>query len=295
MESGNALIAGEYHQGNYPPLIISVALTGAVPSKEKYPNLPVTPKDIARDALACAALGAQIFHIHMRDDAGNPSQDVRKFRETIEYIRSENDGLVICATTTSRGSSSLEDRLVPLKLPDDALPDMVSLSLGSYNTPFGINANPQEDLLAIAEAARERGVAIEGEVFELGMLSTYCRLVESGQVHGASILNVLLGVQGALPATAGALTDAVRNMPAGVEWAAAGIGHFQGPINLMAIAMGGNVRVGMEDDPRGARENWRNEDAVQRALDFARLSGRRLATSDEVRSRLGLGSTGLSR
>lgn len=286
------MIAGEYHQGNYPALIISAALTGAVPSKEKYPNLPVTPKEIAKDALACAALGAQIVHIHMRDDSGNPSQDVRQFRETIELIRSENDGLVICATTTSRGSNSLEDRLVPLQLPDNSLPDMVSLTLGSYNTPYGINANPQEHILAIAEAARERGVAIEGEVFEIGMLSTYNRLVESGYVRGAAILNFLLGVQGALPATAGALTDAVRNMPAGVEWAAAGIGHFQGPINLMAIAMGGNVRVGMEDDPRGARKNWSNEDAVQRAVEFARLSGRRLATSDEVRTRLRLGSRG---
>jgi len=276
----------EYYPGTFPRLIISVALTGAVPSKDKYPNLPVTPLEIAQEAIACASLGAQVVHLHMRDKNGKPAQERERFMETIERIREHREDLVICATTTSRGSNSLEDRLVPLDLPGALLPDMVSLTLGSYNTPYGINSNPVEQILAIANRAAERGVALEGEVFELGMIATHDRLVAENSLQPVAMMNVLLGVQGAMPASASALVEAVRNIPEGVEWAAAGIGHFQPSVTLLAAAMGGNVRVGMEDDPRGEGDGWTNAMAVRRAVEFADLIGRDLASPSEARHRM---------
>jgi len=288
MEDSIMTFFPEFHPGSYPTALISVALTGAVPSRSKYPQLPITPKEIAADALACAQLGAQIVHIHMRDFDGRPSQDANLFRDTIERIRSENPGLIICATTTSRGTSSIEDRLAPLRLPDDSLPDLVSLTLGSYNTPFGVNANPTEEIRMISQEAQDRGISVEAEIFELGMIANYYRLASTGKLQKPSIFNLLLGVDGAMPADAQSLTQAINLLPIGAEWAGAGIGHFQHPVTLLSLVIGGNIRIGMEDDPRGEGEGWSNQKAVSRALRMLETAHRKLATLEEARERLGI-------
>ena len=272
----------------YRPMIISVALTGAVPSKTKYPTLPTEPHEIAEQALLCAELGASIVHLHTRDDQGNQTQDLERLQTAIEGIRAENADLVICATTTSRGAESLRDRTTALRLPQHLLPDMASLTLGSYNTPTGVNVNSAEDIELLLTEMKTVGIKPELEIFEPGMAHYWNHLVAAGKAPEAALANVLLGVVGASPASAKSLVDIVAALPSDLEWAVAGIGHYQKPMVALGVAMGGHVRVGMEDDPRGEQDGWTNMDAVRRAVVIADAIGRPVATALEARKALGL-------
>lgn len=273
---------------NYEPLLVSVALTGAVPDKARYPSLPVEPREIAAQACQVAEKGASVVHLHMRDKDGLAAQDGERFAETIGLIRRENPALIICATTTSRGSASIQDRTVALDLDDQLLPDMASLTLGSYNTPYGVNLNPPADIAAIATRMGEVGVLPELEIFEPGMLETASRLQRSGVLPNKVLYNILLGVEGASPARPGTLVQMVDSLPPGALWAAAGIGHFQKTVNALSIVLGGHVRVGMEDDPRGDHHGWTNVDAVLRVRRMADAIGRNVMNPTEARARLGL-------
>lgn len=273
-----------------PKLIITVALTGAVPEKSKYPSLPVDPEEIARAAIDCADAGASIVHLHMRDAAGRQTQDQSRLMTTMTLIRAEKPQLIICATTTSRGAKNLEDRLTPLRLPAEKLPDLASLTMGSYNTPYGVNLNPRDEIETLAIEMMRSGVAPELEIFEPGMLYTYYRMKEAGKIARPAIINILLGVEGASAANERELRHLVGLVPTGMEWAAAGIGKYQKQMVELAVAMGGNVRVGMEDNPKGEHAGWTNVDSVQQAVSIAQTAGRNIATPEEARRRLGLKS-----
>lgn len=275
----------------HPPMIITVALTGAVPMKSRYPNLPISPREIAETALECATLGASTVHLHMRDKFGQPANDPEALLETIRLIRSENKELIICATSTSRGSRGLNDRLSPLKLTPEFLPDMLSLTLGSYNTPYGVNLNPKQDIEVIAAEMKKVNVLPEIEIFEPGMVATLRRMMHSGIIERPAIANVLLGVDGASPANVRSLIQIVDLLPLDLEWAVAGVGLYQKHMIRLGAILGGNVRVGMEDDPRGEFEGWSNADSIRRARSIAEQSDRRIASPSEARTRLGLAAS----
>jgi len=274
---------------SYSPLIVTVALTGAVPTKERYKRLPVTPQQIAADALACEEAGASIVHIHMRDENGKPTQDRELFARTIQLIRHSSPELIICATTTSRGSGTISDRLAALQLDPSDLPDLASLTLGSYNTPTGVNLNPPGEMLEILNQMSAVGVLPEVEVFEIGMIDTLKRLRNMGLIPQNSPVNLFFGVEGALAANPQNFANSVAALPDSIVWSGAGIGRYQKTANALAVAMGGGVRVGMEDDPRGDREDWSNLDAVRRATGLAGALGRVVSTPLETRTMLGLG------
>lgn len=271
-----------------PAMIISVALTGAVPQKSRYPTLPTDPEEIAEQALLCGELGASIIHLHTRNADGAQVQDADRLMETIGLIRKENPGLVLCATSTSRGAHGLDDRLTALTLPSSHLPEMVSLTLGSYNTPFGINANPRDEIEVLVARMRDVGVVPELEVFEPGMLYTYLRMRKEQSLVAPAIVNILLGVDGANAASARELIHMADLVPRGVEWAVAGVGRYQKKMVWLGALLGGNVRVGMEDDPRGEKPGWSNADSVQRAVRAAEEFNRTISTPPETRNRLGL-------
>ena len=274
---------------SYSPLIVTVAMTGAVPTKERYKQLPVTPQQIADDALACEEAGASIVHIHMRDENGKPTQDREMFARTIQLIRHSSPELIICATTTSRGSATISDRLAALQLDPSDLPDLASLTLGSYNTPTGVNLNPPGEILEILDQMSAVGVLPELEVFEIGMIDTLKRLRNKGLIPQNSPVNLFFGVEGALAANPQNFANSVAALPDSTVWSGAGIGRYQKTANALAIAMGGGVRVGMEDDPRGDRDDWSNLDAVRRATGLAGALGRVVSTPFETRKMLGLG------
>lgn len=269
-------------------LIIAAALTGAVPEKSKYPSLPVDPEEIAKAAIECAQSGASIVHLHMRDAAGNQTQDSERLLKTISLIRSEEPQLIICATTTSRGAKNVDDRLTPLRLPAEFLPELASLTMGSYNTPYGVNLNPKDEIELLASEMKKVGVKPELEIFEPGMLYTYFRMREADKIQEPALINFLLGVEGALPANERELSHLIELVPPEIEWAVAGIGKFQQNMIELGIRLGGNVRVGMEDNPRGYKENWTNVDSVDMAVSIAFQMGREIENPAGARERLGL-------
>jgi 3-keto-5-aminohexanoate cleavage enzyme len=273
--------------GGWEPMIINVALTGAVPTRENNPAVPLTPEEIAADAVACARAGASIVHVHVRDEAGRPSHRRDLYERAIGPIREQVPDLIVCVTTSGRVDPDVEARMNGLDL--DPPPDMASLTLGSFNFRDSLSPNPPQVIEALLRRCQERGVRPELEVFELGMVNTAHMLMERGLIGEPSYVNILLGSPGAAPAFVGHLAAIVDRLPPGAVWAGAGIGVFQRPIVAAAAAMGGNVRTGLEDAPRSIDgQPSTNVAAVEHAVRAAELVGRRVATPPETRARLGL-------
>ena len=273
----------------YEPMIVNVAVTGAVPSKADNPALPITPDEIAADVLACAEAGASVFHLHVRDEAGGPVHRRDLYERTIAAIRDVRDDLLLGVTTSSRVGADLADRMVGLDLADDLRPQFASLTLGSFNFPRVASVNPPDQIRALADRMIERGIRPEFEVFELGMVDLLWQLRDEGRVLGVPSVNLLLGSLGSAPAFVADLARLVDRLPPEAEWAAAGIGVFQRPMTIAAAVMGGNVRTGLEDSPRPAANGvWGNVDAVRLAVAAARLAGREVATAAQARARYDL-------
>jgi uncharacterized protein (DUF849 family) len=278
-----------WNKHNYKPLIINVALTGAVPSKEDFPQLPIKPSEIASDVSECAALGAQVFHLHMRDDNGLPTQNKLAYIDTIEEIRARNPEVLLCVTTSSRASADFEDRIAPLRLQLTRPPELASLSLGSFNFPKTISRNPPDEIELLAQHMNDSGIKPEIEVFEPGMVSRAIQLRNKGKLADPLVINILLGNNGTSGMSAQSLTPFLSQLDSSAEWALAGIGRFQRKAIMIGVALGGNVRVGMEDDPVGdGSGNWTNAKAVKLAKEAAKFCGRPLASFEEVRTRFGL-------
>lgn len=278
-----------WNQRNYKELIINVAVTGAVPQKSAHEKLPITPSEIADDVEECAELGAQVFHLHMRDSEGLPTQSQRLFIQTIEKIRERNTEVLLCVTTSSRAGTTFEERIAPLELPLSLAPELASLSMGSFNFPSTISKNPPNEIVELAHMMKDRNIKPELEVFEPGMLTFGLSLQRKGLLTGPLVVNILLGNKGSSQLTAQALSPFLSQLPESSEWALAGIGRFQRKAILMGVALGGNVRVGMEDDPIGDGVGmWSNAKAVKLAIETARLAGRGLASCKSVRQRFGL-------
>jgi uncharacterized protein (DUF849 family) len=274
----------------YRPMVINVAMTGAVPGKRDNPLVPLTPEEIAADAIACADAGASVVHLHVRDEDGQPVHRRDLYERAIGPIRDKVPELVICVTTSSRVGPDPEHRMIGLGLDPELRPDFGSLTLGSFNFPRVISANPPDQIVALLERMGEQGIRPELEVFELGMVNTLHALRERGLIPDPPVVNILLGSLGSAPAFIGDLGHIVERLPADAEWAAAGIGIYQRPITIAAAAMNGNVRTGLEDNPRGHgdTEQWSNVDAVTFAAQAAALAGRTVATPRETRQRFGL-------
>ncbi len=273
-------------------MIVNVALTGAVPSKADNPRVPITPEEIAADAIACAEAGAAVVHLHVRDEEGAPVHRRDLYERAIAPIREEAPEVAICVTTSSRVDPDPAARLVGLELEEALRPELASLTLGSFNFPNSVSANPPKTIVALLERMEELGVRPEFEVFEPGMVNTLHVLAERGLVPEPPVVNVLLGSMGSSPAFVGDLARIVEKLPPGAEWAAAGVGVFQRSMTIAAAIMDGNVRTGLEDNPHGdGVGHWGNVDAVLLAAEAAKLAGRPLASPAEARRRFGLPPT----
>jgi 3-keto-5-aminohexanoate cleavage enzyme len=270
-------------------MIVNVALTGAVPGKDDNPQLPVTPEEIAADAIACAEAGAAVVHLHVRDEAGLPVHRRDLYERAIAPIREAAPEVAICVTTSSRVDPNPAARTIGLELDEDLRPEIASLTLGSFNFPNTVSVNPPVTIMRLLERMGELGVRPEFEVFEPGMVNTLHVLAERGLVPDPPVVNILLGSMGSSPAFVGELAHIVERLPPEAEWAAAGIGIFQRPMTIAAAVMDGNVRTGLEDNPRGdGTARWGNADAVALAVEAAKLAGRSVASPAEARRRFGL-------
>ena len=274
------------------PLIVNLASTGMVPTKADNPAVPLAPAEIAEDCRRCAAAGATVVHVHARDADGRPTYRKEVFRETIALVRAAVPEIVVCVTTSGRHFGDPEQRGEVLDLDGAVKPDMASLTLGSMNFPREASVNAPATIRFLAERMQERGIVPELEVFDLGMLDYAHYLIERGVLREPFYFNLLLGSLGTLAATPLHLAQLVAALPEGATWAAAGIGRFQLPMNALAVAMGGHVRVGLEDNLflDGAKQcPATNLSLVERVVGIARAMGRPVATSAEARRRIGLG------
>lgn len=276
-------------------LIINVALTGMVPTKRDNPFTPITPREIADDVRRCHEAGAAIFHLHARDELGHPSYRLVDYECIIDCIHAAcpQAGLVLCVTTSGRTHNSWEMRSQVLDLAAHRKPDMASLTLGSMNFPKQASINAPEMIVGLAERMKERGIAPELEVFDLGMIDFSHYLISKGVLQAPLYYNILLGSLGVLNATPLNLALMVNALPATAVWAAAGIGRFQFQVNAMAIAMGGHVRVGLEDAlymDAAKTDLATNPRLVERIVKLAQAAGRSPATPSEARQLIGLPS-----
>ena len=277
----------------YPKLIINAAITGIVPAKEDTPNVPITPDEIARDAVTCTDLGACIVHIHARDHDGKPTYRKDVYADIISRRRSERPDLIICASTSGRVFQDPELRAEVLSLKGGLRPDMASLTLGSFNFPKSISPNPPESIAFLAKRMTERGIKLELEIFEAGTVNYRIYLLREGVLPNDTppYFNIILGSLGSARANAGSLSHIVESLPEGAVWSACGVGRFQLPITMLSIAMGGGARVGIEDSIHYDIERKRlatNGDLVERVVRIARELGRDIATPSEAREMLGL-------
>ena len=272
-------------------LIINLAPTGMVPTKEMTPHVPVSTEEILEDVERCRALGAAIVHVHARDSDGTPSHRADRFAPIVAGIRAIDPELVVCVTCSGRFAVDVDSRAEVLTLEGDAKPDMASLTLGSNNFARQASVNAPDTIRGLAERMRERGIMPELEVFEPGMVSFGRHLVERGLIEPPCYVNVLLGNPGTSRLSPGSLGAFLAEMPQDWTWAAAGIGRHQLAANAMAIAAGGHVRVGLEDNiwwDRARTTPATNAQLVERVARLAEQLERPLATPAEVRSMLRL-------
>jgi len=271
------------------PLIITVGLTGSRISKQQTPHIPITPDEIARSGIEAWRAGASVVHVHVRDaTAGLGTQNVAVFREVVERLRAETDAILCLTTSGIPGRNlSIEERLAPLGL----RPEMASFDAGSINTEAGVFLNDAEFLDAAAAAAREHGVKLELECFDTGMIVTALRYHEQGLIPAPLHFQLLFGSKFGMPATARALANAVDMVPGDATWSVIGIGRAQLQMAMMALPMGGHVRVGLEDNiyyRRGELATG-NSQLVERVVRLADELGRPVATPAQARRLLGLG------
>jgi uncharacterized protein (DUF849 family) len=278
----------------YQPLIINAALTGMVPQRDRVPHVPLTAEEIADDAERCFHAGATIVHLHARDSDGRPEWRRDAYAELIPEIRNRCPDIIVCVTTSGRETGELDRRCDVLELEGDARPDMASLTLGSLNFRSGASVNEIETVEAIARAMARRGVRPELEIFDLGMAHLARRLVTRGLIEPPLYANLMLGFPNSAPADAPSLVALVQALPPGTgAWAAGGLGAYQLPAGALAIAMGGHVRTGLEDNPHLDAEGTvpaTNAALVERAVALAVGLDRPVATPEQTRRQLGLPS-----
>ena len=270
------------------PLIITVALTGSRIGKHQTPRIPVTPDEIARSGIEAWRAGASVVHVHVRDaSTGLGTQDVTVFREVVDRLRAETDAILCLTTSGIPGRNlSIEERLAPLAL----RPEMVSFDAGSINTEAGVFLNQTDFLDAATAAAREHGVKLELECFDTGMIVTALRYHEQGLIPGPLHFQFLFGSKFGMPATTRALANAVDMIPGDATWSVIGIGRAQLQMTMMAMPIGGHVRVGLEDNIYYCRGELAtgNAQLVERVARLAAELGRPVATPAEARRQLGL-------
>lgn len=266
-------------------LVITAALTGNVPTRQLTPHVPLSPEEIAADVRRCADAGASLFHIHARDEAGQPCLDIEVFKQTVRRIKDVAPEVVIQLSTGARAGRNWEARANPVRL----LPEMASFTTGSNNLPGIVYENAPDFLLYLAEVFRATGVKPEIEVFEAGMINNALYLQHKGLLAPPLHFDFVLGAPGAMPASVRNLVFLSDSIPTGATWSVAGIGRAEFPLATAAIAMGGHVRVGIEDNlylPDGSLA--RNAQLVERVAHIARTMGRAVATPDEARGILSL-------
>ncbi len=270
-------------------LIITAAICGAEVTKEQNPAVPYTVEEIVKEAKSAVDAGAAIVHLHVREDDGTPTQSRDRFQECEEAIYKACPNVILIPSTGGAVGMTPDERLQSTDT--TPIPEMATLDCGTCNFGDEIFDNTMPTMRAFGKRMIERGIKPEYECFEMGHLDTILTMARKGEVPGAPMqFNFVLGVPGCTPATVDNLCWLVKNIPAGSTWTSTGIGRHAFTLAAPTIVMGGNVRVGFEDNlylERGVLAKS-NGELVDKVVRMAKLLGRQVATSDEAREILGL-------
>lgn len=269
------------------PLIITVAGVGAELTKAETPFLPTTPDEIVEEAYRVYKLGAHVFHLHARDPSGKPTLNPEILRLIINGIRQKTK-LIIQISTGGDIHDSFEDRLKTL----DLKPEMGSLTLGSVNFGNEVFLNPVSLIKDLVRKMVEKNIKPELEIFDVAMMEYACKLKNEGLLKTPLHFNIILGGPGWLSATLSNLRFILKKMPEESTWSASGVGRGQLPMLEYAIAHGGHVRTGLEDNiyiRKGVLAKG-NRELVLQVQKLAKKQKRRIATIEEARKILCLGS-----
>lgn len=289
-------------------VVMTCAITGAGDTASKHPDLPITPKQIADAAISAAKAGASIVHLHVRDpETGKASRDVSLFHEVVGRIRDTGIDIVLNLTGGLGGDLTIGPPEDPMKFDfsasdlapalerydhvRDLLPEICTLDCGSMN--FGLDnyiaVNTLPHLRAMGTLARDLGVKPEMECFELGHVEFGKRLIAEGIITGKPLFQMCTGIPGGAPSTTGTLKAMIDEAPTGANWSAFGIGRMQMPMLAQAMLLGGNVRVGLEDNlflDRGRLAS--NAELVERGINIITLLGGRVLSPAETRAKFEL-------
>jgi 3-keto-5-aminohexanoate cleavage enzyme len=268
-------------------VIITAALTGAVTSKELNPNVPLTPKEIADDAYECWKAGAAIVHLHMRDENGNGTMDKERFKETCDLIRRRCDVVMNLTTSGEIPNPSDEKRMAHLI---ELEPEMASYDSGSFNwMPSQIFTNSPQFLEKLGSVMLEHNIKPEIEVFDSGMLHAALYYMRRGVLKTPAHFQFVLGVLGAATGRVEDLVFLKSMLPTDATWSAFGVGKDHLPILYATIALGGHIRVGLEDNIYYAEGRIAtNVELVSRATRLIREANMEVATPGDARAILGL-------
>lgn len=293
---------------------ITAAVTGAIHVPSMTPYLPITPEQIIEDALKAHEAGAAIVHIHARDPkTGQPTPDIELYREIVEKIKSRSN-LVICVTTGAALGMSIEERIgvVP-----ELKPELASFNMGSINfalypllnkykelkqqwekdyyqmTEDFAFTNTFKSLKYFSKVINDQGTKPELEVYDIGQLNNIVQLINEGYLKKPIYMQFIMGILGGIPATVENLVFLVNTAQKSIgdfSWSVCATGKNQLPIAAAALAMGGNVRVGLEDSIYAAKGVLAKSSAEQvaKVAGFMRDMSIEIADSDEVRKILGL-------
>ena len=276
------------------PVVITAALTGVLATRDQCPAIPYTPREIGEEAKRAADAGASIVHIHARDPEGGPEWRVELFAEILSEVRSRTD--VIVNFSTGAIGIPVEQRIAHIR---DLKPDIGALNMGSMNYAIyskkkkafyhdHVFANPFQDIRFFLEAMNEAGVRPELECFDTGHIGNTAPLIDMGILRPPYQFSLIMGVLGGIPGTTRHLVDQVDTLPEGSLWQVIGIGLEQWPLVASAITMGGNVRVGLEDNfyvEEGLMAKS-NGELVEKAARMVRDLGRDVASIEESRRTL---------
>ena len=282
------------------PVVITAALTGVLANRSQCPYIPYTPEEIAEEGLRAVEAGASILHIHARNPDGTPAYDVETYSRIHEEVRKRVPNAIINYSTGAIGISNDEriHQVTALK------PEMAALNMGSMNYAIYssqhkkfyhefVFANPFKDIAFFLCKMREAGSIPEMEVFDTGHINNAMPFIDQGLIPKPYVFSFVMGVLGGIPATTDNLIHQSRQVPAGSHWQVIVIGRKQWALASVALTLGGNFRVGLEDNfylPEGEMAKS-NGELVARAASLARTLGREPATIAETRAMLELPAT----
>ncbi|MFC1993482.1 3-keto-5-aminohexanoate cleavage protein [Chloroflexota bacterium] len=272
--------------------IINFTPTGMIPTKKMTPSVPVSIQEIIEEVLAASEIGITMVHLHARDEqSGKPTYKAEVYGKIIGGIRKFRKDLVIVVSLSGRKFSEFEKRTEVLALDGEVKPDMGSLTLSSFNFNEQVSLNSPEVIQTMAEEMKQRGILSELEVFDIGMINYAKYLERKRLLESPHYFNLIFGNITCAQSDLLHVGVMIRDLPPHSLWSLGGLGDSQLPINSIAIAMGGGVRVGLEDNiwfDLTRNKLARNSDLIRRIHRIAEENERSIMTPAELRVLLNL-------